>query len=121
MMRSPPNSRSRISRRRRMINALTMGPPKPGSSARAPDLGCRDFQNFGLFRLHARCGQRGGALQHRNVADEVALPARGEDLLRTFPCFEDFGFAAQDNRQAEIALPCFEDKFATPQRAPLSE
>ncbi len=60
-------------------------------------------------------------MQHRNIADEVALPARGKDLLRTFPCFEDFGFAAQDNRQAEIALPCFEDKFATSQRAPLSE
>jgi len=42
-------------------------------------------------------------------------------LLGAFPRFEDFGFAAQDNGQPEIALPCFEDKLSALQRAPLSQ
>jgi hypothetical protein len=60
-------------------------------------------------------------LQRRNIADEVALPARGENLLRAFPRFEDFGFAAQNNGEPEIALPCFEDKLSALQRAPLPQ
>src|SRR6266567_5567821 len=48
-------------------------------SERAPDLDRRDFQNFGFFRLHARGGQRGGALQHRDVPDKVTLLSSGEN------------------------------------------
>ena len=60
-------------------------------------------------------------MQHRNIADEVALPTRGENLLPAFPRFKDFGFAAQNNGEPEIALPCFEDKLSALQRAPLPQ
>ena len=60
-------------------------------------------------------------MQHRNIADEVALPARGENLLPAFPRFKDFGFAAQNNGEPEIALPCLEDKLSALQCAPLPQ
>ena len=42
-------------------------------------------------------------------------PRRGQDLLLPVARLEDFQFAAQDHRQAEIALARFEYQFAAPQ------
>jgi hypothetical protein len=61
---------------------------------------------------------RAECLATRNIAAEVAFPARGENLLGAFPRFEDFDFAAQDNGQFEIALPCLKVNSAA-QRTPL--
>ena len=36
-------------------------------------------------------------------------------------CFKNFDFAAQNDREAEIALPCLENELATPQCTPFSE
>ena len=65
---------------------------------RAADFDRRNFQNFRLFRLHARTGQRGRALEHCDVADEIALSRCGENLFRAFACFKNFDFATQNNR-----------------------
>ena len=44
------------------------------------------------------------ALQHRHVADEIALVRGGENLFGIVALLESFDFAAQENGQAEIAL-----------------
>src|SRR4029453_5813949 len=121
MMRSPANSRSRINRRRRMIKASTMGRPKPGSSASARRISPAGTSRISASSDFTRAVASAEVPCNINIADEVALPARGENLLRTFPRFEDFGFAAQDNGQPEIALPCLEDKLSALQRAPLPQ
>ena len=51
-------------------------------------------------------------LQHRDVADEIALVRRGENLFGAIACLESFDFAAQENGQSEIALPGLIDQLA---------
>src|SRR6266404_8034745 len=48
-------------------------------SERAADFDCRNLQNLGVFRLHARTRQRGRALEHCDVADEIALSRCSEN------------------------------------------
>src|SRR5713101_8053008 len=43
-------------------------------------------------------------MQHRHVANEIALVRRGENLFGIIALLESFDFAAQENGQSEIAL-----------------
>src|SRR5256885_15263322 len=65
-----------------------------------------------LFRsAHGRESRR--ALQHRNVAKEIAR-ARGSGVIALLECFQ---FAPQQNRQAKIALTRFEDRITALEHA----
>jgi hypothetical protein len=44
-------------------------------------------------------------LQHRDVADEIALVRNGEFLFDVVPPLNDLYFAAQNNSQADVPLP----------------
>jgi hypothetical protein len=79
------------------------------------------FQNLAFIRFASRAGHRRGAHEHRHVADEIARAGSREDLLLPVARLEDFQLAAQDHRQAEIALARFEYQLAAPQDAPCAE
>ncbi len=77
----------------------------PGKLGERPaELLRRHVQQLGLVRFHARAGERRSALEHRDVADEIARARRGQDLLRAFAIFEDLHLAAEDDDEWEIAL-----------------
>ena len=78
-----------------MMNALTIGSATPGNSASARRSSAgRDLQNLGLLGFHPGAGQGRGALEHCDVADEIALTRRAEDLLRLLALFENLDLAA---------------------------
>ena len=88
---------------------------------RAPEFGRWHFENFRFRRSHAGGSQGGCALQHRDVADEIALACGRENLFRAIARFENFDLAAQDYREAKIALAGFINQFAAFQDAPLCQ
>ena len=65
---------------------------------RAPQFGRRDLQNLGLLGFHPGAGQRRRALEHGDVADEIARARCAEDLLGLFAFLENLDLAAQDDR-----------------------
>src|SRR5207245_6161247 len=81
----------------------------------------RDVQNFGISGCHAHAGQGRSSLQHRDVAQEIALPSSGEDLFGAIALLENLELAAQNHGQTEIALSSFENEIAALQDAPFSE
>jgi hypothetical protein len=44
-------------------------------------------------------------LQHRHVADEIALVRNSEFLFDIVPLLDDLYFAAQNNSQADVSRP----------------
>src|SRR5215471_12018276 len=62
-------------------------------------------QDLRLVRRHSRSRQRGCALQHSHVADEIALVRDCEFQFDVVPSLEDLYFAAQNNSQTDIPLP----------------
>src|SRR5262245_48798645 len=61
-------------------------------------------QDLRLGRCHSRSRQRGCALQHSHVADEIALVRDCEFQFDVVPPLEDLYFAAQNNSQTDIPL-----------------
>ena len=45
-------------------------------------------------------------MEHRDIAGEIALVRGGEDLFDAIALLKRLEFAAQDNGQADVALPC---------------
>lgn len=80
---------------------------------RAAKLQRRHLQHFRFRGSDPRGRQRRGALEHGDVADEIALPGRAENLLGLIACLEDFRLAAQDHRERRIALARAENNVPT--------
>src|SRR5205814_9918295 len=72
----------------------------------------RHLQYLGFLRLHARTRESRGSLQHRHIADEIARLRDGENLFFAFSRFEDFDFAAKNDRQSEVTLAGFVNQLA---------
>jgi hypothetical protein len=60
-------------------------------------------------------------LQHRHVADEIALVRDRKFLLDVIPPLEDLYFATQNNGQPNVPLASFVHHLATRDGAALSE
>ena len=90
-------------------------------SERAAKFRRRHMKNFALVRRDPRAGKSGRALQHRNIADEIARARGRENLLGIIPLLERVQFAAEHNRQAEIALARFEDRVPALEHTPLPQ
>ncbi len=48
-------------------------------------------------------------MEHRDIAEEIALARGAENLFDVIALLKRLEFAAQDNGQADIALPGFEE------------
>src|SRR5437867_6488374 len=80
---------------------------------RAPEFGRGHVEYLGFRRGYPHRGQGRRALQHRDIANEIALACSGEDLFRAIARLESLDLAAQDNGQTKVALPGFENQVAT--------
>src|SRR6266567_559851 len=73
----------------------------------APEFSRRNVQNLGLIRCHSGSRERRCPLQHRDIANEIAVVRNGELLFGPVALLEDLYFAAQYNSQTNIALSHF--------------
>jgi hypothetical protein len=64
-----------------------------------------------LFRRYPGRRKDRRALEHRDIASEIALARGGENLFDAIALLERLEFAAQDDSQTDVALPCFEDEL----------
>ena len=64
---------------------------------RAPQFGCRNVKYLGLFRCDSGRTEDRCALEHRYVADEIALVRGSEVIFGAIARLEGFDFAAQNN------------------------
>jgi hypothetical protein len=76
---------------------------------RAPEFSRGHVEYLRLFRRHPRCRKDRRALEHRDIAEEIALARGAENLFDVVALLKRLEFAAQDNGQADIALPRFEE------------
>src|SRR6476659_10535958 len=71
----------------------------------APEFSGRHVEDLAVVRCHSCGGERRCALQHRHIADEIALVRNGEFLFDVVPSLEDLYFATQNNSQPDVPLP----------------
>src|SRR5437667_5560280 len=78
----------------------------------APELSRWHVKDFGLVRCYPRCRERRRTLQHRDVADEIALVRDRQFLFDVVALLDHLYFAAQYNRQTEVPLTGFVDHIS---------
>jgi hypothetical protein len=78
-------------------------------SQHAPQFSRRQMKDLSFVRCDPRRRERRCALQHCDVANEIALVPDCEFLFDAIPLLDDLYFAAQDNRQTDVPLPGFEE------------
>lgn len=80
----------------------------------------RHFEEFRFLRFHTRAGERGGALKHGDVADEIAFARSRQNLLRVFTQLVNFQLAAQDHGERKVTLAGAENHLAAFADAPFA-
>src|SRR5580765_7443629 len=64
---------------------------------RAPEFGRRNVEYLGLFRCDSARTEDRCALEHRYVAQEIALACGSEVIFGAIACLEGIDFTAQHN------------------------
>jgi hypothetical protein len=79
------------------------------------------MEHLGFVCGYSRSRERRGSLQHRHIADEIALAGCPQNLFGAIALRENLYFTAKHNRQTQVALTGFEKNIAAPGRTPLSD
>src|SRR5882724_1687229 len=76
---------------------------------RPPEFSRGHVEYLRLFRCYPRCRKDRRPLEHRDVTEEIALVRGAKNLDDVIALLKRFEFAAQNNGQADIALPRFKE------------